>query len=64
MSFVSSTKVVRSRWSKTTSMNEGTHYRKNLRAAKRGTPLQLKDSFAVPIDVIFAVRLPKFFILG
>jgi len=35
--------------------NEGPHYglKKNQRAARRGTPLQLKDSFAVLTDLIF-----------
>ena len=46
--------------------HEGPHYglRKNLRAAKRGTPLQLKDSFAVLIDLNFAARLTQVLILG
>jgi len=46
--------------------HEGPHYglRKNLRAEKRGAPLQLKYTFAVPIDLIFAVRLTQFLILG
>ena len=45
---------------------EGPHngLRKNLRAAKRGTPLQLKDSFAVLIDLNFAARLTQVLILG
>jgi len=35
--------------------DEGPHYglSKNLRVTKRGTPLQLKDSFVVPTDLIF-----------
>jgi len=42
--------------------HEGPHYglRKNLRDAKRGTSLQLKNSFAVLIDLIFAARLTQF----
>ena len=45
--------------------NEGPHYglRKNLRAAKRGTPLPLKDSFAVPTDLNFAARLTQVLVL-
>ena len=45
---------------------EGPHYglRKNLRAAKRGTPLQLKDSFAVLNDLNFAARLTQVLISG
>jgi len=46
--------------------HEGPHcvLRKNLLAAKRGTPMQLKDSLAVLIDLIFAARLTQFLILG
>jgi len=46
--------------------HEGPHYgvTKNLRAAKRRIPLQLKNSFAVLIDLIFAARLTEFFVLG
>ena len=45
---------------------EGPHYglRKILRAAKRGTPLRLKDSFVVLIDLIFAARLTQVLVLG
>jgi len=41
--------------------HEGPHYslRTNLRAAKGGIPLRSKDSFAVLIDIIFAVRLTQ-----
>jgi len=38
--------------------------RQNFQAAKRGTPLQLKDSLAVLIDLIFVARLTQFFVLG
>jgi len=46
--------------------HEGPHYglRKNLWAAKKGTPLQLKGSFAVLTDLTFAARLTEFLILG
>jgi len=45
--------------------HEGPHYglKKNLRAAKRETQLQLKDSFVVLINLIFAARLTQFFSL-
>jgi len=46
--------------------HEGPHYglRKKLRAAKRGTPLQMKDSSAVLVDLVFSACLTQFFILG
>ena len=45
--------------------HEGPHYglKKNLRAAKRETQLQLKDSFVVLINLTFAARLTQFFSL-
>ena len=39
-------------------------FEEKLRAAKRGTPLQLKDSFAVLTDLNFAARLTQVLILG